>query len=546
VQTAVTTVKASLGQVLYCPPGTYKIASAIYIASAGSPIKIYGAGYTQTTFLASAAMAAVFEFDDSTTSNRNEFSDFGISGENLALRGIKGLKVAHTLFNRLKIQSTTTHAFDIAAGWDNDFISVEVSNNTGDGFALYNGTGNANANTFTGCKAFLNGGFGWVIQDSSGISMQTCTIETNAKGGIFLRGGISGMSIDACYFEGNAATGNAFTTPSVTVKADIIINGTGSFTTMAFATPCDGISVTNCHLTAASETAFIYGAAPNGLTVYGNNLNSGSAALIRSYGSTTTTPTYALLQNVEIGFNPNFTNRIEFDVTTANAIFYRGAAVVDVSANGSNLAEIDFNMWSLVTLANGVWKRAATTVDGWAIPVWEIEYLVAGSTAMFGFTVNAANYPNNIGKLFAFTAYTKVGGTDSGAVLWANSIASSSSADTSTDWQLKSVVFKWPVSGTISFGLRRVGGVSNALIAAPRLMELGANVEIANLAFQSQQGIYPVRVFRGNGAPTVGTWSRGDIVNAILPSAGGAPGWVCTTGGAAGVFVFKAMATLAP
>jgi hypothetical protein len=377
--------------------------------------------------------------------------------------------------------------------------------------------------------------------------MQGCTIELNKRGGIFLRSNINGISIDGCYFEGNGAVGNVFTTPSITVKADIIINGTGSFTTMAFASPCQGISVTNCHtLTYAGTTAFIYAAGADGLTVQGNHLNTAfnpSTALIRSYGSTTVSPTYSLLQDVEVGFNPGFTSRIEFDNTTAGAIFYLGASVVDISADSSNLAEIDLNMWILVTLSNGTWKRADATVDGWAIPVWEIEYLVAGSTAMFGFTVNAANYPNNIGKLFAFTAYTKVGGTDSGAVLWANSIASISSADTSTNWQLKSVVFKWPVSGTISFGLRRVGGVSNALIAAPRLMELGANVEIAKLAFQSQQGSYPVRVFRGNGAPTVGTWSRGDIVNAILPTAGATPGHVCTASGTPGTW--KAMANLA-
>jgi hypothetical protein len=46
-------------------------------------------------------------------------------------------------------------------------------------------------------------------------------------------------------------------------------------------------------------------------------------------------------------------------------------------------------------------------------------------------------------------------------------------------------------------------------------------------------------------APTTGTWKQSDIVWNSQPSAGGSPGWVCTTGGAAGVFVFKAMANLA-
>jgi Pectate lyase superfamily protein len=43
--------------------------------------------------------------------------------------------------------------------------------------------------------------------------------------------------------------------------------------------------------------------------------------------------------------------------------------------------------------------------------------------------------------------------------------------------------------------------------------------------------------------PTTGTWRQGDIVWNTAPAAGGAPGWVCTTGGTPGTW--KAMANLA-
>lgn len=46
-------------------------------------------------------------------------------------------------------------------------------------------------------------------------------------------------------------------------------------------------------------------------------------------------------------------------------------------------------------------------------------------------------------------------------------------------------------------------------------------------------------------APIVGTWEDGDRVKNSAPAAGGSPGWVCTTPGAAGVFVFRAEANLA-
>jgi hypothetical protein len=45
--------------------------------------------------------------------------------------------------------------------------------------------------------------------------------------------------------------------------------------------------------------------------------------------------------------------------------------------------------------------------------------------------------------------------------------------------------------------------------------------------------------------PTIGTWAVGDIVWNSAPTAGGTMGWVCTTGGAPGTFVFKTFGTIA-
>lgn len=47
----------------------------------------------------------------------------------------------------------------------------------------------------------------------------------------------------------------------------------------------------------------------------------------------------------------------------------------------------------------------------------------------------------------------------------------------------------------------------------------------------------------GTAAPSSGEWARGDIVWNTAPSAGGTPGWVCTTGGTPGTW--KEMANLA-
>ena len=48
----------------------------------------------------------------------------------------------------------------------------------------------------------------------------------------------------------------------------------------------------------------------------------------------------------------------------------------------------------------------------------------------------------------------------------------------------------------------------------------------------------------GSGSPTVGTWSRGDVVWCRQPAGGEAPGWICTEAGQPGVW--KSMASLGP
>lgn len=99
-------------------------------------------------------------------------------------------------------------------------------------------------------------------------------------------------------------------------------------------------------------------------------------------------------------------------------------------------------------------------------------------------------------------------------------------------------------------------GNAFGFLAGPGLTFTGCAV--ANCAFQgypdsSQQlgletFLPSINVLGRNSAaaaPTTGYWAAGDVVTNTAPGAGGAPGWVCTTGGGPGAFVFKAMASLA-
>lgn len=56
-------------------------------------------------------------------------------------------------------------------------------------------------------------------------------------------------------------------------------------------------------------------------------------------------------------------------------------------------------------------------------------------------------------------------------------------------------------------------------------------------------GEFVSETYIASNPPSTGTWARGDRAWNILPSAGGTPGWICTTGGSPGTW--KAMAVLA-
>ncbi len=56
------------------------------------------------------------------------------------------------------------------------------------------------------------------------------------------------------------------------------------------------------------------------------------------------------------------------------------------------------------------------------------------------------------------------------------------------------------------------------------------------------------RMYWGTGVPTVagdGVFMVGDVIINTVPTAGGTDRWVCTTGGAGGTAVFKAVALAA-
>lgn len=106
----------------------------------------------------------------------------------------------------------------------------------------------------------------------------------------------------------------------------------------------------------------------------------------------------------------------------------------------------------------------------------------------------------------------------------------------------------WRKDGTAGTGCLQVNGVvSDWILDAVDMTGWTAN---RVLGAQAGAGIKKLNVRGlnfGTAIPgnTGDTWIQGDRIENETPAAGGTPGWVCTTGGAYGTFVFKAMANLA-
>ena len=81
----------------------------------------------------------------------------------------------------------------------------------------------------------------------------------------------------------------------------------------------------------------------------------------------------------------------------------------------------------------------------------------------------------------------------------------------------------------------------NILTSCPKLSNTALNVFSPTVAVRNNT--YGRKEAMGTAAPVAGTWAKGDTYLNTAPSAGGVPGWVCTTAGTPGTW--KAMANLA-
>ena len=159
--------------------------------------------------------------------------------------------------------------------------------------------------------------------------------------------------------------------------------------------------------------------------------------------------------------------------------------------------------------------------------VYELAFATAGATSAYGFSIATANYKELWGAMCSFGVWIKASSATSGVGLVANNVLGGAewlyayaAASTNTDWIYQTIVFKFPKTGTLQFGVKRYGTDNTSVqIALPTFAELGADIP----AIWGREGVYR-KSFDLLSAPTVGTWKTGDMASAHVCTAAGTPG----------------------
>lgn len=535
---------------IYFPAGTYVVNTALPWTV---PLAFYGEGKNRSLIKAGALMTAIISgsttIGDTNNTSRSMFRGIGLIGTSFASYGFRGV-TNHSTWQDVRVYGTSTVAMQIGYGWCNQFYDLMLDNNQGDGLDLYTLGNQANNALCVGVKCYINSGFGF-ISAGYGTSFFGCLAETNAKGGMYFPNGSRGLTIHGCYFEGNGSTGYTFTSPtSTTIKADIILNGSATLTTIAAATPCYA-DIKGCYTTPPSGGCFVFAPGAGALNIEGCYSNDSTVPLIQYYGNNaaSATPSYGSPVNLRVGQNFGFAevtltpmgaNAISFVETSAATHRVSNSRIITKETR--NIAVTDMNQWVNVgASAGGTWERSATAFDGNPdTPVWSLVWATATSSHVFGFSIDTASYPQFHNKLMCFAIWTKDPFTaDGNADVYVRSVQMSGSFTSNTNvWVLKGGLFVMPTSGTIFFGVRKLGAGGTIHAACPVLCEFGADVELLIGQYGKQ------KEFLGSAAPTTGTWKQADRVWKTNVAAGGTPGYVCTTAGTPGTW--KDMATVAP
>lgn len=454
--------------------GRYLTSQALVIGA--SPLRIFGAGYSRVSIIATSSMAALLGFTDASDASDLDAQNFEIDGNGLAQYGLKSDRINNAHVERLQVRGTSVAGIQLGYGWDNDIIRCRVYYNAGDGIVL--SQNNNNGVNIHGCKIFNNAGWGLVSGSGTAQSVLGNTFEANRKGGVHITGGVSGAVIQGNYFESNAQDG--FTVSNVNSQAvtpyvlhsDILVNGAGRGDGyLGRPYPTQGAIIEGNYFNSPySSHGCIYACSAPSLAVRGNVGLSGQAAYL--LGATMLVSPASGLKEFN---NQGFTSKMNLDSSNVN---YTMSGVDDWEFDGlpkRNYFNASASAFTLqVNNGNPITAtKSASRFNGEDV----IEFsAAAGGTDYWGQVIYLANFPELAGNIAVFSAWVKTESASadvnqyvSGAGSRTDSISGGSDA-----WHKVAQLVNLPASGNIQFTFWKFGSPSSkAYISKPVLTLLG-------------------------------------------------------------------------
>lgn len=526
---------------IFIPTGTYKVTAPITVSQSTAMPRIFGAGKGASILQASGTFNAVFEVGSvSAQSLRGTFQDLQINCNGAIVQYcIYGNRIEE--FDFVGVAAWFARSANICTSsfsYVNTFDRCDIAYGYGDGirFSADLSLGANNANTVCNSLILDNAGHGIRAVTGSGIRIYKNTIEQNDKSGILL-GSLSGVSIKGNYFEQNGNSGIVFTSPSLTVKADIVLSGSATETSMSNAFPCAGAEIVgNNTAPGASMTSFVWDAGANDLFVGPNFCDSTNAIpCVGQHYDPQYKGTNLTITGCSTFTTPLTLTGASSAVNNTNAAYVRVKNPSQSSGLVRNLALSDMNQWSVLSGGSAnTYRRSATSTrrkfNG--CDVWEIASTASGTSDIYGFQIDAAAYPELNGKTMWHGVWVYITDSNCYAVPF-NSVQSFNNNPTTINtWVMLAVSFTWPSSGTLSFGIYKTGSnTGSVFFSSPMLGLIGAAHDELIAANP------PSRTWKGGAAPTAGTWDAGDRVERLPPAVGSPKAWACTVSGTPGTWV---------
>lgn len=529
-----------IGPSLYVQRGNYRITANLVAPAAGAnvqPLVMFGEGTSgniqSRIFANNVAVTRILDIDDNGSSRggnyiRNLTFD-GVAGT--ADYGIYSERLTDSVFDRVRITGCSSAGFYWENGWVVRMVNCDIRSNTGNGVEC---NGQGNGFYCAGTHIANNSLVGILLRTGTNTTITGSTLEGNAGAAIYIRN-VEGLSVLSNYFEDNGTTGFTFTSPLTrTVKSDIIINAGSVDTTMDPGLINRGVEISGNTTTASTSgvESFVYFfSASNVRLTYNSSNPTGTEFNNFSLFKTSANPALASLSNMNItgnrfGTDPVVVDSADFDNSfQADTVFDEGVPQI-------NYAVQDVLRYSVTTASSGGQIQMSDQEYN-GFPAMQITNLASGSTHLFGFTLDMADYPELAGQIAYFGAYVRTNVTTAVANVIINGIEVTQSAEGDTDWKWRAGRTTLPSSGTIKFEFRLGSSASatdSMFIARPTLSVMGAHRD-----FHNKLRVAEIR-HEANAAPTIGTWAQGDVVYDDTPSASGHIGFVCVTGGTPGTW----------